>query len=114
MKKRKWYLGILALSLATGSSTYFSGHETVLGADTAQEKAAVFSEWETDSSLLYDENDAANSFEYTFLKDGTVEITKYVGKDNVVVIPGEIDGKKVTSIGKSAFEKCISRTVLQA
>ena len=55
-KRRKWYLRILALSLAIGSGAYFSNHETVLAADAAQEKAAVFSEWETDSRMLY-END---------------------------------------------------------
>jgi hypothetical protein len=37
--------------------------------------------------------------------DSSVTITKYVGWDSVVNIPGTIGGKKVTIIGKSAFTK---------
>ncbi len=54
-------------------------------------------------------------FEYSILKDGTVQIEKYTATINIdkydgsnpeifhVVVPSEIDGKKVTSIGKKAF-----------
>ncbi|MBQ8790112.1 MAG: leucine-rich repeat protein [Ruminiclostridium sp.] len=44
------------------------------------------------------------SFEYILLPDDTVEITGYtVGENHELVIPSEIDGKKVTSIGKGAM-----------
>ena len=36
-------------------------------------------------------------------EDGTVKITKYCGNDTSFVIPAEIDGKPVTSIGYRAF-----------
>ena len=49
-------------------------------------------------------------FEYTVLNDGTVEISKYNGTDANVVIPSKIGGKKVTSIGDSAFSYCSSLT----
>lgn len=45
-------------------------------------------------------------FEYQILEDRTAEITKYVGSDEAgskVIIPSEIEGITVTSIGKSAF-----------
>ena len=42
--------------------------------------------------------------------DGTLKISKYIGSDTVYVIPDEIDGKKVTSIGSDAFQKCTSLT----
>ena len=42
--------------------------------------------------------------------DGTLKISKYIGSDTVYVIPDEIDGKKVTSIGYSAFENLTSLT----
>ncbi len=44
-------------------------------------------------------------YQYKVLKDGTVEITKYVGKNppSHLKIPGTIAGKKVTSIGAEAF-----------
>lgn len=41
-------------------------------------------------------------FEYEIL-DGEVEITGYIGTDRDIVIPDEIEGRPVTSIGKSAF-----------
>ncbi len=44
------------------------------------------------------------SFEYVTLPDDTIEITGYtVGENPELVIPSEIDGKKVTSIGKGAM-----------
>lgn len=42
-------------------------------------------------------------FEYKVLKDGTLEITRYFGYDDNVIIPVEIDGKFVTKIGEYAF-----------
>ena len=47
-------------------------------------------------------------FEYTVIDDGTVEIRNYTGSDTDVNIPSKIDGKKVTSIGDSAFTDCNS------
>ena len=49
-------------------------------------------------------NLSSNSdFEYKVLEDGTAEITGYKGKATDVVIPSEIDGYKVTSLGDYAF-----------
>jgi hypothetical protein len=47
--------------------------------------------------------------------DSTVTITKYIGKGGDVVIPTEIDGKKVTAIGNTfqntgAFQDCTTLT----
>ena len=47
--------------------------------------------------------EAYEGFKYSILDDGTVEITGYTGSDSKLVIPGTIDGKKVTSIGYWAF-----------
>ena len=44
------------------------------------------------------------------LDDGTLEITKYAGNSATCVIPGEINGKKVTEIGDSAFKGCTELT----
>ncbi len=47
-------------------------------------------------------------FDYQYLADGSVEITKYraAEKEPVVVVPDKIDGKKVTGIGDYAFYGC--------
>ena len=46
-------------------------------------------------------------FEYTLDEDGNnVTITKYNGEEENAVIPSEIDGKKVTTIGYDAFSGC--------
>ena len=44
-----------------------------------------------------------STYTYTILTDDTIKITKYKGTDESIVIPSEIDGKKVTVIGSSAF-----------
>jgi len=48
------------------------------------------------------------AYEYDVLPDNTVAITKYKGQEADVVIPSRLGGKKVTRIGKSAFEECKS------
>ncbi len=42
-------------------------------------------------------------FEYEVISDGGITITKYIGEADVVVIPSEIDGHAVKSIGYGAF-----------
>ena len=62
---------------------------------------------EARSSITYTEND---DFEYTVaindIDDGTTWVKKYIGNNNKVVIPDEIDGRKVVGIDSYAFEGC--------
>ena len=44
-----------------------------------------------------------SDFEYRFLEDSTIEISKYKGTADEVVIPSTIDDHTVTGIGKYAF-----------
>ncbi len=48
---------------------------------------------------------SAEYFEYT-VTNGEVTITEYVGNEESVVIPAEIDGTPVTAIGERAFYGC--------
>ena len=55
------------------------------------------------AQTTYDYTVGNSTYTYTILTDDTVKITKYKGTDESIVIPSEIDGKKVTVIGNSAF-----------
>ena len=68
--------------------TFIGKAATAYAADTSEEK-----EYTVGNSI----------YKYKELEDGTIEISGYEGKDTEVVIPEEIDGKKVTSIGERAF-----------
>lgn len=46
---------------------------------------------------------ATSIYEYSTLEDGTIEITKYKGSEETVIIPGTLDGKTVSSIGSQPF-----------
>ncbi len=50
--------------------------------------------------------ETSSNYEYSVLTDGTAEITGYTGKASDLSIPDTLNGKKVTSIGRSAFENC--------
>ena len=79
--------------------------------DTAKEFVA-----DIDSDVkkqIRENNDEANKYDWNTLFDyeevnGQITIKSYIGFDDldIVVIPDAINGYPVTSIGKSAFEKC--------
>ena len=52
-----------------------------------------------EGSVDYNKN--VNQFEYSLLADGTVSIDKYNGKSSILVIPSEINGKKVSVVNFS-------------
>lgn len=52
-----------------------------------------------------------NGLNYCELDDGTIEIYRYNGDAIDVVIPSEIDNKKVTSIGYLCFENSYIRSI---
>ena len=43
-------------------------------------------------------------FKYLINKDNTITISEYIAAESTVLIPGEIDGKKVTKIGADIFK----------
>lgn len=58
-------------------------------------------------------NNIWEEYRYRELEDGTLEITGYQGNDTELVIPAEINGKRVTGIGDSAFSGCSSLTGIE-
>ncbi len=73
---------------------HFTGNST---------EPAASSEQETDSAPTA-LPEIIQDFKYSILDDGTAEITGYTGNEEVVVIPADLSGIRVASIGKSAFE----------
>ncbi|EXM39679.1 cell surface protein [Ruminococcus albus SY3] len=90
MKSKKIISGLLALTFVLGGTAL---PNTVVNnsvvASAATKNVEVFT---------------YGDYDYIQLEDGTVEIAKYNGTDEVVEIPGEIDGAAVTSIGEHAFD----------
>ena len=102
--------------------------ETESGSETENEETAIktesVSQEETETFLsgteeeiteiieemIQEENEGEilveGDFQYEVGSNGEVTITKYTGSETSIVVPEEIDGKKVTSIASRAFYKC--------
>lgn len=61
---------------------------------------------EEDDTAVYTSGD----YKYILLEDGTAEIIDYMGNEEIVTIPGEMAGYRVTSIGAKAFFGCEALT----
>ena len=48
----------------------------------------------------------SGDYEYTLNDDGSASITDYSGKAEALIVPAELDGHSVTSIGDKAFYDC--------
>lgn len=80
-------MGAAALSACTNDSNS-------LKADTGDPEIAPAVQAETTDPSYFTTSKNA---------DGTLEIIEYTGTDKAVIIPSEIDGAAVTSIGDGAF-----------
>lgn len=56
---------------------------------------------ETETEVFY-----AGEWEYCLNEDGTATISHWEGEAESLVIPGELDGRRVTGIGDHAFLAC--------
>lgn len=61
------------------------------------EDVTLYAKW------VNEDDEDASVYNYKTLSDGTIEIVNYKGKRRYLIIPDEIDGKIVSSIGTSAF-----------
>ena len=52
----------------------------------------------------------AGDYQYALLEDGTAKIQKYTGNGHELLIPSELNGIPVSSIGKEAFSACTTLT----
>ncbi len=91
--KRKLASMILAMCVAAQPAVGMSGTVRV---QAAQADAAQTVQNDSETK-------AHGDYTYRELSDGTIEIAHYTGNAEKLVIPAEIDGKKVSRIGDSAF-----------
>ena len=63
-----------------------------------------YSEYLENSSLAFKNNVPAGADSFSYEKIGeSIKITKYIGEDEIVVVPEAIEGLEVTDIGSGAF-----------
>ena len=86
---KKIAAGVLAVALTFGSAALPTENFDSISAGTVISAKAA---------------ESFGDYKYEVLDNGTVEITNYTGSTAELVIPSEIDGKTVTSIGKRAFD----------
>lgn len=98
---KKLCIVLAALMLAAG----ITGCEDKDEKSKSPSETVYFSEVDIpDSDYVKPEG---KDFETQENEDGTLSIMLYLGKDTALEIPSEIDGKKVTQIGNSAFKGSI-------
>ena len=85
-------LCVLSFALSACKTAGHTGDETTT---LSAEYTSKDSQYPPESPVL--------DFEYQVRDEGGIEITKYKGQDDHVVIPQAIDGKEVTVIGECAF-----------
>lgn len=98
----------LAALAVFGISVGLPSMERTVYAEALDLPAETNTTMEDQEALLSDEVAAESDFQYRELDDGGIEITKYTGSMENLIIPAQIDGKSVTSIGYEAFYDCSS------
>ncbi len=93
-----------------GGEQESGGHETAEPFEPAVDKGEDdelyirYDEYKVSAALAFQESPRAGKESFSYeITDGRVKITKYVGNEPVVVIPGMIDGATVTEIAAGAF-----------
>lgn len=128
--KKKIGIVILATMMATlvacGNDSKTGSNETSTVAvnnetenntqeNTTDKKQEANADELSDEYLLSLPETSADQFRYEELADGTIKIKGYMGeygKDVIIVIPAEIEGKKVTEIRKEGFQRSQFKAVV--
>ncbi|MBE6872682.1 MAG: leucine-rich repeat domain-containing protein [Ruminococcus albus] len=95
MKSKKIIAGLLALTFVFGGVVLPSG----VVSNSLVASATEFSEYQDVMDILI-----LDDYSCLLLKDGTLEIENYIGKNKDIEIPSVLDGKTVTRIGSPSFQ----------
>ena len=71
----------------------------------------ISAEEETTEEAFEPEIITSGEYEYYINKEGTATIAGYLGTEDSITLPAELDGNKVTEIGEDAFSSCDALTV---
>ena len=97
---KKFVAGVVALTIAFGGMALPAESGFAAVSANAEEMSEANVDVQAASDWL-----TYGDFEYVILDNGTIKIENYTGKDEKVVIPSTINGKKVTSIGSYTFSQ---------
>lgn len=92
MKSKKFIAGVMAVALVFGSAAVFPNVKTENGAIISASAEDLIDDYIHGDWYCPSQRDG-----------GGLVISKYLGSDTEVVIPSEIDGKKITDISYEAF-----------
>jgi PKD repeat protein len=102
--------GIIDSTMQNPSYTYTTAGTYTVNL-TVSNPAGSGDEVKTDYITVREQASPASDFTYT--SDGSsITITEYTGSDGTVIIPAEIEGLPVTTIGAGAFADCSGLTTL--
>ncbi|MDY2737439.1 hypothetical protein, partial [Intestinibacter sp.] len=100
------------LSYAQTSEIYKNAKSIISNFELKNIAQANYNVAQANYNVATANNISASSYSLTFgdftytVDNSEITITRYTGGDTQVVIPSEIDGMKVTSIGSYAFSRC--------
>ncbi|MBQ9734561.1 MAG: leucine-rich repeat domain-containing protein [Clostridia bacterium] len=112
-KSTKLIIGLLAvvLTLCIFCVMLISNGKSNVGVAYAESTAVETTDTTTESTETEEmEIDYSTLFQWSVDSNNNITITKYIGTDTDVIIPADIDGNPVTSIGCQAFYNCSSLT----
>lgn len=101
--KRKILSMMLVVSMLVNLSPVGAGQ--VFAAEVQEERVVDVEKLAVMETYAVSETNP-DDFSVRALDDGTIEITGYTGTDTEIVVPSEIAGRPVTSIGDYAFRDC--------
>lgn len=96
--KFKFVSLLLALCTAAGSMALPAAAETTWAAQAESSQPDL----ETNGGA----ENVWEDFAYQVLDDQTIEITRYTGSDDILIIPEKIEERQISAIGAEAFRAC--------
>jgi len=107
--KKKLLMTILCVSMVLGCTACGNKEEKVQGGSATQEGTSLEGKQDTEKESMESDKDVApvSAFTYDVDEEGNAVIRSYTATDEYkkIIIPEEIDGHKVVSIGNIEFEQ---------